>query len=263
MPFTFAHPAAVIWLPARFRRYFCFTGLIVGSMAPDFEYFLHFKPHSVWGHTLIGFFLYDLPLALIASWLFHRVIKRPLLLHLPAPLDRWYAPLASTPWSIRSGKAVLLFASSALIGMATHVLWDHFTHQNGYVVIHVDALRTRIPLLLAEVPLYKLAQHGSTLVGLTVIAAYLYKLRDRRGSRAFQQGRTRAQKRHYWIRIILASCVILTSKLCFFASTLFEWPPIGELVVTSLDSVLIAMLLVSLWANRRLIEEQRPFIPKP
>ncbi|AIK36171.1 hypothetical protein BG07_3819 [Bacillus pseudomycoides] len=50
MPFTFAHPAAVIPFCKK-QRYVSVTALVLGSMVPDFEYFLHFRPYGVIGHT--------------------------------------------------------------------------------------------------------------------------------------------------------------------------------------------------------------------
>ena len=40
MPFTFSHPAAVLPLRLLPRHWFSLTGLVIGSMVPDFEYFL-------------------------------------------------------------------------------------------------------------------------------------------------------------------------------------------------------------------------------
>lgn len=45
MPLTFAHPAAVLPF-SRNSKYVNFLALVLGSMAPDFEYFLHGKPHG-------------------------------------------------------------------------------------------------------------------------------------------------------------------------------------------------------------------------
>ncbi len=39
MPFTFAHPAAVLPFMKKQSKYISVTALILGSMAPDFEYF--------------------------------------------------------------------------------------------------------------------------------------------------------------------------------------------------------------------------------
>jgi hypothetical protein len=60
LPLTLAHPAAV--LP--FRRWFVFSGLVIGSLAPDFEYFLYVPDSLRIGHTLPGVFLFCLPVGL-------------------------------------------------------------------------------------------------------------------------------------------------------------------------------------------------------
>lgn len=51
MAFTLAHPAAVIF--SKDKR-FNLMGLILGSMSPDFIYFILFSPSSNIGHTLLG-----------------------------------------------------------------------------------------------------------------------------------------------------------------------------------------------------------------
>ena len=50
MPFTFAHPAAVIPFCKK-HQYVSVTALVLGGMAPDFEYFLHFRPYGIIGHA--------------------------------------------------------------------------------------------------------------------------------------------------------------------------------------------------------------------
>lgn len=59
MPFTFAHPAAVLPLGVKKTKYIDFTALVIGSMAPDFEYFIHFKPYQEYGHTIFEITLLD------------------------------------------------------------------------------------------------------------------------------------------------------------------------------------------------------------
>jgi hypothetical protein len=62
MPFTFAHPVVVLPLGKIWGKLFSLTGLVLGSMAPDFIYFIHFRPDSGYGHCIQGFFLLNLPL---------------------------------------------------------------------------------------------------------------------------------------------------------------------------------------------------------
>lgn len=77
MPFTFAHPAIV--LPLRKSRYFHFPALLIGSMAPDFEYFFRMQAFSKYSHTLFGMFYVDVPLVIWLWFLYVYVVERPLL----------------------------------------------------------------------------------------------------------------------------------------------------------------------------------------
>ena len=77
MPFTFSHPAIV--LPFLKTKKLSATGLIVGSMCPDFEYFIRMKVQSSISHTFLGLIVFNLPIGLLATFLFHEIIKNSLL----------------------------------------------------------------------------------------------------------------------------------------------------------------------------------------
>src|SRR5277367_2533888 len=120
MPFTPAHVAAV--LPFR-RSRLIWSALVVGAMAPDFEYFLRMSPQDRYGHTLTGLFLFTLPLALLTLWLFHAYVKAPFIEVMPSGLERRLAPGAS---KFRFGGAAqfALIIASLLVGIGTHLIWD-------------------------------------------------------------------------------------------------------------------------------------------
>src|ERR1700761_9086341 len=87
MPFTFAHPAAI--LPLRRSRFLQTVPLIIGSMVPDAPYFFPYRVTAFVGetHTLISSILVDVPMGmvfLIATLLF----KEPLTILLGARA-RW------------------------------------------------------------------------------------------------------------------------------------------------------------------------------
>src|SRR5665647_2066569 len=71
MPFTFSHPAIV--LPATYlpKKWHSLSALIMGSMTPDFEYFIRMKDASKYGHTWTGVFWFDIPMGLLLIFLFH------------------------------------------------------------------------------------------------------------------------------------------------------------------------------------------------
>ena len=85
MPFTLAHAAAA--LPFR-RSSLIVSALIIGTMAPDFEYFLRLRVDDGFGHTLKGAFLLTLPLALFVLWTSHAFVQRLVADLLPDRLER-------------------------------------------------------------------------------------------------------------------------------------------------------------------------------
>src|ERR1700733_2396374 len=89
MPFTLSHAAAV--LPLR-RMNLVPSALVVGTFAPDLEYFARLSPGDGYGHTWPGTFLLTLPLALLTLWIFHVFVKQPVVAILPEGFQRRLAP---------------------------------------------------------------------------------------------------------------------------------------------------------------------------
>jgi hypothetical protein len=176
VPFTPAHAAAV--LPLR-RTRLVLSAMLIGSFAPDFEYFLNMAPHGQFGHTLAGMFLFSLPVALVVLWLFHRWMK-PLVAYMaPRALRARLAPyLAPFPFAPR--RRFLLIALSALAGIATHIAWDSFTHPGMPLVQHWAALRAlhRVPLLGVH-QTCRILQLISTFAGLAVLCGWAARWYDR------------------------------------------------------------------------------------
>ena len=137
MPFTLSHAAAA--LPFR-RSRLVPSALVIGTFAPDLEYFIRLTPGGGWGHTMAGMFGMDLPLGLGALWLFHRLVKLPLANLLP---DSVRARLTDELARFRFGPLgrFLLIVVSLLIGIATHLVWDGFTHPQYWIVRHWALLR--------------------------------------------------------------------------------------------------------------------------
>lgn len=161
MPFTFAHPAAILPF-ARWR--FVPSALVIGSMSPDFEYFLRGQPVSTISHTAVGLVLFCVPVGLLVYCTFTRVCREPLIAVLPTFLRDRMPP--------RRGGGLALIVASLLIGATTHVVWDSFTHPGAAGVTAFPWLREGA---LAGVPIYKVLQHGSTMFGFAAIAAFSWR----------------------------------------------------------------------------------------
>lgn len=139
-------------------------------MAPDFHYFLGLHIDAKTSHTVVGAFYFCLPLALAALWLFHRVLKVPLISLAP----EWHqARLArfAVPFRFRPGSRFALILLSLLLGIFSHLLWDSFTHGRGWMVRELPLLRVVVlQQFWGGRPVYNLLQHGSTLLGMAILA---------------------------------------------------------------------------------------------
>ncbi len=99
MPFTFSHPALILPFLKFEKKYFSSTGLIVGSMIPDVEYYLKLeKTTSVYSHSISGIFWFNLPIALFVCFIFHKIIRNPLIHHAPAYFNRRFGPYLNFSW---------------------------------------------------------------------------------------------------------------------------------------------------------------------
>ncbi|RED51806.1 uncharacterized protein DUF4184 [Cohnella lupini] len=134
MPFTFAHPTYILLIKFINPRCFSVTGLVLGSMAPDFEYFLSLEPHQSIGHSFSGLFVQVIPLCILFAYLFHIFVKESLVLHLPSifGLNRRAYNLLRT-WSIRTLRDWIVFFVSVSAGFLSHISVDAFTHEGGYM----------------------------------------------------------------------------------------------------------------------------------
>ncbi|KDR95114.1 protein of unknown function [Peptoclostridium litorale DSM 5388] len=242
MPFTFEHPAAVLPLGLRRNRYVDFSAAVVGTMAPDFEYFIHFRPFQTVGHTILGQFYFNLPLIFMAAFIFHNLIKEAVISNLPSPYCERYAFLKYGRWKIDSLRSPIVFCYSALFGAFTHIFWDGFTHSTGFFVESIELLSNSKTMLGRSIPVYKLMQHGSTLMGFFLIAAYIILIQDK--SCNFNQSEKSKDKLYYCgFTIILA----LTVDFVYF--TLISSLSIGAF---SINGVFIGIVISAiLWRIKR------------
>lgn len=182
MPFTFlAHQAPVVPLKLVRPAWFSGVALVIGSMSPDFEYFLRGEPISTLSHTLAGQLVFCLPMTVLLVLLVERVLAPTLPGHLPelGPFHvRDFAALSNTR---RSVTGWLKVTASAVVGSISHVFWDGFTHGHGWAVAQLAILGKPVLVVFGhEVPAYKLVQHGSTLVGAGVTLGLLLVIGRRR-----------------------------------------------------------------------------------
>lgn len=236
MPFTFAHPAAVV-LCTRWRATeSLLAAFVIGSMSPDFEYFLRLRMLSYYSHSFKGVFTFCVPVGLVIFLLYRLVVAEPLTGNLPA----WFRTrLAGPPGMDRRKPAVLMLAAvSAAIGLGalTHILWDGFTHGHGLFVSGNATLVREI----AGIPIYKFLQHGSTLAGFAVIGYWFYRRPVQRLSAAPPPAVS------YWVAAALG--------WAFWLVLLRQWSPAPGPVtwlLLGIDALFLCLVTAGLWARWR------------
>lgn len=233
MPFTFAHPAVVLPLNQWSKKYFSLTGLVIGSLVPDFEYFMRMEVQSIYSHTIQGLFWFDVPLGILLAFLFHGLVRNSLFNNLPYFLQARFFSFQAFNWPAYWQKNWAIIVFSILLGAISHLLWDGFTHRTGYFVEHWPALQQSINILGKKIFIFKILQHASTLTGLIVVAYYVFKMSKT----------THPQKPislSYWTTlIIIASTIFLLRQPLF----------IGDIIVTTIGALLTSMVLGS-WYER-------------
>lgn len=231
MPFTFSHPAIVLPLSYLPKRWISLTGLIIGSLAPDFEYFLRMRIKSIYGHTLSGLFWFDLPLGILLTFLFHFLVRNALIGNLPNFLKSRFLIVKDFDWIGYFKKNWIVVCLSVLIGAFSHIFWDSFTHDTGYFVSRIPTLLTKIKFLGLSVSIYKIIQHSSTAIGAIVILFSILKLP--------QQVMAGKINFKYWLLIIGIS--LLTVSLRILCGLPFQ--QYGDVLVTGMSGLMISLIL--------------------
>jgi hypothetical protein len=164
LPFTLSHPAAVLPIHAASRQQLPLVALIIGSMAPDFAYFMHGVP-GAYTHSWPGL-VFCVPAGLLLYWVFHLLLKRPVSLLLP----EWCgAKLRAAAFSGPVLPPVVFWKIivALTLGTATHILWDGCTHRNTWAYWQWEVLRMNLGFVAGRpLFLYKLLQHLGTALGL-------------------------------------------------------------------------------------------------
>lgn len=174
MPFTLAHPAAVLPLRRRFKQ-LTTVPLIVGSVSPDLPYFVPARfGRFMWDtHTFMGVFWLDLPMGMMVL-LFGFMFRRPLTALL-TPRARTLCLQSVQHFSDQPLHWV--WAPFAIIvGAWTHLLWDSFTHDNGWIVKRVSALSAPITLGGYTGSLCHVLQYASSIAGLLILWIWFRRL---------------------------------------------------------------------------------------
>lgn len=174
MPFTLAHPAAI--LPLRGSRYLRTVPLILGALVPDTRYYVPGEMARYFAvpetHSFEGSFTTCLLLGYGLLIVVYQ-LRRPLTALLSARA-RWLCLTALAPFE---QPREWLFAPLAIVvGAWTHLLWDSATHPEGWIVHRVAALSAPVTIGSYTGQVNHLWQYLSSVFGLVVLVVWYWRL---------------------------------------------------------------------------------------
>lgn len=247
MPFTISHAAAVLPLHRLGKQKLPLTALMIGSMAPDFGYFFSHDASRQLTHSFASLFFFALPAGL-AVWLFYVAILEKATITLLS--DRWHTRFAHTdaimlPLVARASIAIVL-------GAATHILWDAFTHRGTFVSDAFPAMLEPTPGVY-WLPVYHLLHGLSSVAGLVILitwARHLHRQPARSLIRPYEI-RERTRIAALWLLLGAALLGALLHWLPYADS--YYAPQLFALAVgsTSGFSVAWCCIAIGLWVRAR------------
>ncbi|MGK0137751.1 MAG: hypothetical protein ACI9DJ_001205 [Algoriphagus sp.] len=238
MPFTLSHAVAVFPFRRFSGKYLSMTGLIAGSMAPDFEFFLRVTLYGNISHTWLGIFIFDFPVGLMIAILFHWVIKEVLIDNLPNMLYSRFVGYRDKNWLLFFKKKTLVVMISVLIGIFTHFAWDNLTHEPNYISpIYFDFLLESFILFTYKIPIYSLLQTLSSGIGILVIFFVVWSLPVYR-----EISPVRIDNKSYWISIFSFNLILIIFR---YLVGVPSQKPMGQLIVITISTFLFSLLFTS------------------
>lgn len=239
MPFTLAHPAIVLPLTYLPKKWFSLTGLVIGSLTPDFEYFIRMRIQSDYSHTWIGVLWFDIPIGLFLAFIYHNIVREKLIDNTPNLIYSRLEKFKSFDWNSYFQRHWFVIILSLFIGAASHLIWDSFTHDHGYFVQKFEALVSGQELFGRVIPTFKFLQHGSTLIGILVIAYSLLKLDQTKTTK-------RTVELKYWLTLALIVILIISARLIFG----LDFKLYGHLIATGLSGLIIGLILTPILTRK-------------
>jgi hypothetical protein len=231
MPFTFSHPAII--LP--FRKVGSVTALVVGSIVPDFQGFITLDVDKKFSHSWTGAILLDVPLALLCCYIFHGVVRMPLIDHLPRYFKSRFIPFYSFDWIAHVKENSWNVFFSLIAGITSHLLWDQLTHPGL-----IPGMEEEVEILGISDPLFVFAQYACSIPALILIFVVVHRLPVNNIEQEH------SNKKLYWGLIVLVFTIF---TVCRFLNCYQSERIIDILINTSIAGLLTGLIISSIYCS--------------
>ncbi len=236
MPFTLSHPAIIFPL-LKSKYKLSFTALVVGSLVPDFEFFLQMREVDNIGHHWYGVFLFDLPMGLMCCFLFHNLLKNIFVNNLPDTFGFSLFDSINFDWNKYAMANIWWVLLSLFIGISSHIFVDGFTHYDGFFVMLLPMLSNTIYILNVSIPVYLFLQIVFSVIGILIVAIRLLKNISFKNLNAVKG----EKNKFYWPVLCFTFITIVSIRLIF-------WPAFNSfwgIFMAIMGGVMYSSLLVS------------------
>lgn len=246
MPFTFSHPALILPLAYLPKTWISLTGLILGSIAPDFEKFIKMKLASSYSHTWSSIFYFSLPIALLFSFVYHLVVRDVLIDHLPNFLKQRLFRFKSLNWVTYFKKNYVVIIISIVIGAASHITLDNLTHKYGAFVSYFPFLQHKLYFSDFRLSLVRILDITCSLMGGIGIFYFLISLPvEPIPNKPF------SAKFTYWVIVALGASIIFFLRL----SAGLHLQRVWDVGISFISAALISLVISSL-LHRKLLADR-------
>jgi len=234
MPFTFCHPAII--LPLTKSKKLSTTALIIGSTAPDFEYFLRMDMVRSHSHDFWAIFYFNIPLTIVLYFIFQLIVKTPLINNSTSFFYSRFDRLKVKKIDLLSLKNLAIVTVSAGIGNFSHILWDSFTHKEGLFEGYLPILMNKVNLFNTEYFVFQTLQFWSSIIGGIYILYFIYKMPN-------QYVKLKSNFFQFWITALSISFIVIYLRNCQSTS---------QFIATSISAGFIGLILTSLFFQKKL-----------
>ena len=167
------------------------------------------------------------------------MVRNALFLNLPKQIKTRLLAYQTFDWTNYFRYNWFVVIISLLIGIASHLFWDSFTHNHGYFVEIIPSLKNKVNLFNLQIPIFKILQHSSSLVGGLLIILTIKKLPVSRIENA------KINYKYWLILTIIALTIILFRFL-----TGLEYYEYGAVIISSISATLIGLIFSPILINK-------------
>jgi len=190
------------------------------------------KVESIYSHSVLGLFWFDIPLAVFVAFIYHDIVQDRFILNLPGFLRNRLNDFRSFNWNVFFRANWLIVFTSILIGAASHLLWDSFTHPQGYFVHHIYFLQRTVKIFSVHIYYYRILQQLSSLIGGIIVLSAILSLKVKSSPQPKNQT-------NYWL---IVTGTTLSAVGCRFLTGM-NVHLYGDVIVTVISGFLIGLVI--------------------